>query len=235
VDRQLLDNIMWNSLAGAHAKFAVGAAGARRYAKGFSPIVGFRNPEQPDFVALEPFCEPGEQFYCDLWSGAAPVGWQIDKQATMLKMVWQGFTPETDEAPEAIPLRADHAGQALELATLTNPGPFGIRTIELGEYFGFFNGLRLIAMAGERMMAGKLHEVSGICTHPDFLGRGMARRLTRKLLRRQLQRGELPFLHVMSANAGARALYEQLGFRNYRETVVRVISRIDNGPLSWPS
>jgi hypothetical protein len=28
----------------------------------------------------------------------------------------------------------------------------------------------------------------------------------------------------MSANKSARALYEKMGFKNYRETVVRVIS-----------
>jgi predicted GNAT family acetyltransferase len=31
---------------------------------------------------------------------------------------------------------------------------------------------------------------------------------------------------VMTANTGARALYEKIGFRNYLETVVRVVSRI---------
>jgi predicted GNAT family acetyltransferase len=68
-----------------------------------------------------------------------------------------------------------------------------------------------------------LHEISGVCTHPDAQGRGLARRLTQKLIHRQLQRGETPFLHVMSDNRGARSLYERLGFRSYLETVVRVI------------
>ncbi len=223
--RDLLDNIIWNSLTGAHAKFAAGTGDARRYAKGFSPIVGFRDPQRPDLAALVPFCDPGEHFYCDIWSGPAPGGWQIDHEARMLKMVWEAAMPANDEAPDAIALRARHAAQALELATLTNPGPFGLRTVELGEYFGYFEDSRLIAMAGERMAAGALHEVSGICTHPQFRGRGLARRLTSKLVQRQMRRGETPFLHVMSANAGARALYENMGFRTYRETVVRVISR----------
>ena len=30
----------------------------------------------------------------------------------------------------------------------------------------------------------------------------------------------------MSANAGARALYERMGFADYREVVVRVIERL---------
>lgn len=51
----------------------------------------------------------------------------------MLKMIWNAETPAVDEAPEAVPLGRQHASQALELATLTRPGPFGPRTIELGE------------------------------------------------------------------------------------------------------
>ena len=115
--------------------------------------------------------------------------------------------------------------QALELAALTRPGPFGPRTIELGEYFGCFEGERLVAMAGERMHAGTLREISGVCTHPDFQGRGLARRLMAKLVRRQMQRGETPFLHVMRGNARARRLYARMGFRARRESVVRVIAR----------
>jgi predicted GNAT family acetyltransferase len=46
-----------------------------------------------------------------------------------------------------------------------------------------------------------------------------------KLIRRQIQRNETPFLHVMRDNALARDLYRRMGFRDYRETVVRVISR----------
>ena len=222
--KSLLDNIVWHTLVGPHAKFASGSGAARRYARGFSPIVGFADPQHPDFDALAPHCEPGEQFYCDGWSGPAPPGWKLDAESTMFKMVWDGAMPVADEAPEALPLGAQHAVQALDLATLTHPGPFGIRTIELGEYFGCFEGGRLVAMAGERMTAGWLREISGVCTHPDFQGRGLARRLMRKLIRRQMQRGETPFLHVMHANAGARRLYEAMGFVNHREVVVRVVS-----------
>ncbi|MEO5669638.1 MAG: GNAT family N-acetyltransferase [Ramlibacter sp.] len=220
----LLDNIMWHALTGPHAVFASGAGNARRYAQGFSPILGFADPERPDFGALAPFCEPGEHFYCDGWSGPPPAGWRIDVESTMFKMVWDQEMPADDEAPEAVRLGPDDAQQALELATLTRPGPFGPRTIELGDYFGCFEGRRLMAMAGERMHAGTLREISGVCTHPDFQGRGLARRLMRKLVRLQMGRGETPFLHVMQGNTGAHGLYARMGFRDYRETVVRVVS-----------
>jgi ribosomal protein S18 acetylase RimI-like enzyme len=224
--KRLLDNIMWNCLSGPHTKFATGSGAVRRYAPGFSPIVGCENPQQPDFEALQRFCEPGDSFYFDIWSGPAPAGWRIDKEAQMFKMVWEAPIPGEDAAPAAVRLRPEHYEQAVQLARLTNPGPFGIRTPELGEYFGFFEGDQLIAMAGERMCAGDLHEVSGICTHPDFQGRGLARKLTLKLVRRQMQRGKTSFLHVMSHNTPARGLYGKMGFGTYLETVVRVATRL---------
>jgi len=223
---QLLDNIFWHCLAGPHAKYAVGTDDARRYAQGFSPIVGFANPERPNLDALAPHCALAEQLYCDGWSGAAPSGWRVDAEASMYKMAWQSSMPPKEEEIEAIPLGPAHVAQAVELATLTRPGPFGPRTIEMGEYFGCFEGDRLIAMAGERTRAGALHEISGVCTHPDFQGRGLARRLMVKLIRRQLQRDEIPFLHVVCSNEGAHRLYLKMGFADYRQSVVRIISRV---------
>ncbi len=177
----LLDNITWHTLAGPHAVHSAGADDARRYARGFSPIVGFADPVDPNFAALAPWCEPDEHFYCDGWTGAVPAGWRIDVESTMFKMVWKAPMPASDAAPEAVRLGLEHAAQALDLATLTRPGPFGPRTPELGEYFGVFDGPRLIAMAGERMSAGTLREISGVCTHPDFQGLGLARGLDRQI------------------------------------------------------
>ncbi|MDI4632794.1 GNAT family N-acetyltransferase [Pelomonas sp. V22] len=203
----LLDNLMWHALSGAQSRFALGSGAVRRMAPGFSPLIGFEDPERPDLAALTALCEPGERFYCSVWAGPAPAGWRIEAEAQMFSMVWHGPCPTHDEAPEALPLTAAHAQQALDLALLTKPGPFGLRTLELGDYFGCFDKQgRLMAMAGERMQAGNLREISGVCTHPDFQGRGLAKRLMLKLVRRQVQRGEQPVLHVMSANAGARGL-----------------------------
>ncbi len=220
----LLDHIFWHTLTGAHARHADGSGGARRYTQGFSPIVAFADPARPDFAALAAVCAPGEPFYCDSWRGAAPPGWQIDAESTMFRMVWAGAMPAADPAPDAVPLGPRHAAQALELAQLCKPGPFGLRTIELGDYFGYFDGERLMAMAGERLRAPGLCEISGVCTHPDYQGRGLARQLILKLVRRHLQRGDTSFLHVMRSN-DAHQLYLRMGFEDYLESVVRVISR----------
>jgi GNAT superfamily N-acetyltransferase len=220
-----LDNIFWHCLSGPHARHAVGTGDVRRYAPGFSPIIGARDAANPDFRALETLCAPGEPAYIDAWSGPCPPGWEILKEARMFKMVWDATPPADDPAPEAILLAPDHAALAVELTRLTNPGPFGPRTPELGEYVGVFDGSRLVAMAGERCTLSGYREVSGICTHPDFQGRGLARKLTLKLVRRQALRGERTFLHVMGHNEGARRLYRKMGFRDDLETTVRVIQR----------
>ena len=70
------------------------------------------------------------------------------------------------------------------------------------------------------------HEVSGICTHPDHQGQGLGRALTHEIVRRQLLRGETPFLHAMATNETARAMYRRLGFGERLETPIRVLRRI---------
>ncbi|MBU6484762.1 MAG: GNAT family N-acetyltransferase [Betaproteobacteria bacterium] len=218
-------NIAWHALTGPQARHATGAGGVRRYAPGLSPIVAFASVERPDVDALAPYCEPGEQLYCAEWKGDAPDGWRVEAESTMYQMVWEAPMPTVDEALPALQLAPGHAQSMLDLADLTHPGPFGPRTVELGEYFGVFDRRRLVAMAGERMHASGFREISGVCTHPGFQGRGLARRLVATLVRRQLLRSEIPFLHVMRDNVSAHHLYEGMGFRDHREIAVRIVSR----------
>ena len=53
-------------------------------------------------------------------------------------------------APIVAPGVAD-VPEMLALASVTQPGPFGPRTIELGDYIGIRERGLLVAMAGERM------------------------------------------------------------------------------------
>ena len=220
-----LDNVFWHTLAGKHSKFSVGSGDTRRYARGFFPLVGFADPESPDFDALAPHCQPGERFYCDGWAGPAPAGWRVEFDSRMRTMVWHGTSPAGDEAFEPTPLGPRHLSQVLALAGLTRSVPFGPRTFELGDYVGHFdeNGT-LLAMAGERLHADAHREISAVCTHPDHRGKGLARRLMTTLIRRQLRRNESPFLRVMVDNPTAHRLYEWMGFRNHRESTVRIVS-----------
>ena len=225
ITQSLLANIVWHTLAGPQRRFAAGTTTARRYARGFSPIIAFAVASEPDFVALEPVCDIGEHFYCGGWSGLVPSGWSLDADTFACQMVWAGDAPAPD--PDFVPVRLgpQHAAQMLDLVAIAPPGPFAGRTIELGEYYGVFDGDRLVAMAGERMEAGALREISGVCTHPDYQGRGHARRLVETLVRRQLARRQVPFLHVMHGNDNARRIYERAGFKRHSDMVVRVVTR----------
>jgi predicted GNAT family acetyltransferase len=80
-------------------------------------------------------------------------------------------------------------------------------------------------MAGERMHVRGYTELSGVCTHPDFRGRGLARRLSAVVCAGIEARGETPFLHAWKDNRPAIALYEKLGFLLRAEVNVAVLER----------
>jgi predicted GNAT family acetyltransferase len=126
----------------------------------------------------------------------------------------------TDEL-QFITAKAD-VPEMLALTKLTNPGPFGTRTHEMGDYFGIRVNGTLAAMAGERLPG--YTEVSAVCTHPDHLGHGYASALIRLLADRICSRCELPILHVLPDNTRAIQVYERLGFTKralLRLTVLR--------------
>ncbi len=81
-------------------------------------------------------------------------------------------------------------------------------------------------MAGERLKLDGFTEVSGVCTHPDWRGRGYATGLMGLVAQRIVARGETPFLHVYAGNSGAIALYERLGFRLRSAVVFTVLGRL---------
>jgi ribosomal protein S18 acetylase RimI-like enzyme len=217
------DNIVWHALSGTQAHLACGTDTIRRVLPGYSAIIAMADPLRPDWAAIRPLCEVGERLYCLDWQGEVPAGWELAADTRMCLMRWEGVEPNPDDALAAVALGAADLPQVLDLVAATKPGPFGPRTIEMGEYFGVVEDGRLLAMAGERLHAGTLCEVSGVCTDPAFQGRGLARRLMSLVIRRQLRRGQTPFLHVASSNARARSLYQSMGFRVYREMALRVL------------
>jgi predicted GNAT family acetyltransferase len=121
--------------------------------------------------------------------------------------------------PRLLPLEAEmrsltavDAPAMVELAQLTEPGPFQLRTIELGAFFGIFHGCSLMAMSGQRLSLPGFIEVSAVCTHPDARGRGYAPALMSTVMEDIRARGKTPILHSLSSNEPAIAVYRSLGF-----------------------
>jgi predicted GNAT family acetyltransferase len=120
------------------------------------------------------------------------------------------------DGPEITELTHAHRMDVLALTALVYPHFFRKRTMELGRYFGIYENGTLAAMIGERLGTTAAQELSAICTHPDFAGRGYARRLLAMLSNDNLQRGRMPFLHVSQHNARAISLYRGMGYRHRR-------------------
>ena len=68
-------------------------------------------------------------------------------------------------------------------------------------------------------------EISAVCTHPDYLGRGYASKLLLFQIRRIRVAGQIPFLHVLSTNERAIRVYERLGFVIRKETTLYVMKK----------
>jgi len=216
----------WHCLSGPQRHISIGTERARRFAPGYSAILAFAHPDAPAFDDLAPFCPVGEALYAVGYGGEVPADWQLHGRGIFDQMLRDPDAPLPATDLPLQRLMPEHVPQMLALAELTKPGPFGKLTIAMGEYVGVFEGDQLIAMAGERMDAGGLREISGVCTHPDAQGRGLARRLVAHLVRRQMARGERSFLHVASANSGAIGIYERLGFRRVGTIPGAVVSRL---------
>jgi predicted GNAT family acetyltransferase len=82
----------------------------------------------------------------------------------------------------------------------------------MGDFIGIRIDGRLVAMAGTRMRFPGYTEISGVCTHPDYRGRGLARRLSAAVSATIAARGDRPFFHAWKTNTAAITIYEALGF-----------------------
>lgn len=131
------------------------------------------------------------------------------------------------DGPDIIELSEIHRVDVLALTTLVYPHYFRPRTMALGRYFGIYQDGRLSAMIGERMGMDDHQEISAVCTHPDFNGRGHARQLLAWLSNDNHDRGRLPFLHVSKDNLRAKRLYEQNGYLDRCEIPFWSLQRVD--------
>lgn len=211
-----LDNPFWHSLRTRHRGIALSQGEAARYPAEFAPFLGVAHAGVDVADAVAPLVAPGESVYLLGVAPIVPEGWHLEAFRPLAQMV---CTAPLDvvEGPEIIELSAAHRGDVLALTALVYPHYFRARTMEMGRYFGIYQEGRLAAIIGERLGTDAYTEMSAICTHPDFNGRGYARRLTAMLTNDTLAGGRTPFLHVSHENTRAKQLYEQLGFRHRRD------------------
>jgi ribosomal protein S18 acetylase RimI-like enzyme len=208
-----LDNPVWSCLSTRHAHLAQGDGLARRYPFAFSPLSGLPAAGQDNIEALQALVEVGDAVaVAGPHIPEFPANWETLQRIGVVQMIRRDSAPLPEGDAEVTALSTADVADMLALVELTHPGPFRERTIELGTFLGIRQRGRLLAMAGERMWIGNHREVSGVCTHPDSQGRGLARALVARVVNRMLRTGQIPVLHAESVNERAIAMYEGMGF-----------------------
>ena len=211
-----LDNPFWSALRSRHRDIALRRGEAARYPAAFAPFLGVASAQADVAAAVAALVGADESVYLLGVAPALPHGWVLDAFAPLAQMICPAPIAVVD-GPAVNELTEAHRADVLALTALVYPHYFRPRTMELGRYFGIYQDGRLAAMIGERLGTDAQQEISAVCTHPDFNGRGYARRLVALLSNDNLERGRLPFLHVSHQNHRAKQLYEQLGYGHRRD------------------
>lgn len=216
-----LDKPIWSALTGRQARFAAGGELAKRFPPDVSPFIVARDNSAQAVAALAALILGNDDVSLLECAPPEPPRGIVATTKLCVQMTATGF-PAGDRDHAIAPLGDADAEAMLALATLTRPGPFRARTHTLGRFLGIRDGARLVAMGGERLAMDGFTEISGLCTHPDYRGRGYGEALLRAVGERIFREGATPFLHSYAENAGAIALYRRMGF-NVRAKVTHAI------------
>ncbi len=220
-----LDRPIWHALATHLAHISSGSARAKRMQVPFGMFAAAADDSAESLAALSELV-PHDGAILLLQAGNSPIPPGTTAHMTLpgVQMIARQLTPlEPDHRFRR--LTQQDTGEMIELAALTQPGPFFERTSEIGPFWGAHENGKLVAMAGERLRLDGHVEVSGVCTHPDFRGRGYAGLLSRLVATQILKQGKTPMLHAVSSNTTAIRLYETLGFELRCEVTATVLIR----------
>lgn len=215
MSHQALNNPVWSALTSEQTHLAHGNALARRYPAHIAPFIAVAEDSPASAAMLEELVAPGEIVCAIGIAPPLPPGWIELNRGDIGQLVHPGtatIAPTRDDHDIRV-LQARDAAQINQLIALVYPGFFRPGTVQLGDYYGIHHQGQLIAMAGERMRLTGYQEISAVCTHPQFTGRGLAARLINHLVARIIARQQMAFLHVEAENQRACALYERLGFQ----------------------
>ncbi|TWW00110.1 GNAT family N-acetyltransferase [Chitinophaga pinensis] len=215
---EMLDNPVWQALQTVHRSFAQGTPQVQRYPAGVLQFMGCADPATADINELLPWTSVGEKLIIIGELPVLPDNWQLVRQLDCIQMTCEAALPVA-EKEEVIALNENDIPDMLALTGLVQPGFFFEGTPLLGQYYGIRQEGQLVAVAGERTKVTGMIEVSAVCTHPSFTGRGYAQQLVTHIMATNISAGNALYLHFVNSNERARKVYELLGFK-YRRPIV---------------
>ena len=131
----VLDRPVWHSLALTHAHLAQRRGLAAAYDPAVSPFAGTEVDGDEAWGDLRALLGRGRHAVLPGSPLPVPDGVRVLGRYEVLQMVAEAWRPEPD--PEAVELGPADAAEMLDLASRTKPGPFELRTGELGRYVGY--------------------------------------------------------------------------------------------------
>lgn len=224
-----LDRPLWNALTGRLSEMALGAARAVRIDPEVGVFAAAADASSDSFAALTALCRayPGAGLVereDGPMANVLPQDIEVMSRSPCVQMVCESLRPASGDDLDVVHLGDEDVAEMLALAALTKPGPFRSRTHRLGGFIGVKRDGRLAAMAGRRLRVEGHCELSGVCTHPDFRGHGLATALSRRVVAGILAEGDKAFLHAYAAHDATIALYESLGFRTRARVIYTVLA-----------
>lgn len=221
----LFANPVWHALQTRHSRFAVSVGEACRYPADVAPLAAVATPSVDALQQLHSLLAPGESVW--LIGECYPQTKELLFEETLecLQLVLPEQVTLRPPMLEFVPLSLANASEMVALTTLAFPGFFRSRTCEMGAYYGIRSEGELIAMGGERLTLDGYPEISGVCTHPMYRGKGLAAMLISQLALTHRRDGLISWLHVGVENHRAIELYLHLGFTVVRRVRFNRISR----------
>jgi predicted GNAT family acetyltransferase len=220
-----LNRPVWSALTTGDHRFAEGGSLALRFPPDIAPFAATAENSPEAFAALRELLAEDERVALVTLDRLKPYpGFEVVGEAPIIQMIGDAETPAGGLTPTV--LVPSDVPDMLRLTQQTNPGPFGPRTHELGQYIGVRVDRALAAMAGERMRLDGAVEISAVCVSPEHRGKGYAAFLVAWLVRKLRGEGAMPFLHVFTDNP-AIALYERLGFTKRKTLRLTVLARAE--------